>query len=413
MSEKIPKGWKWVKLGEVGIVITGKTPSSKHPEDWGYDMPFVTPTDYKNYRKFAYDSERYLSNAGINKLKNKVLPENSVLVTCIGSDMGKVVINKLPVITNQQINSIIPNRNIIFPDFLYYVLVYNYETLRIFASNGTAVPILNKTDFENIEISTPPLPDQKAIAEVLSSIDDKIELLHRQNKTLEEMAMTLFRQWFIEPTKDGLPEGWKEVEIGDILKETIGGDWGENKKFEGSIPVFCLRGIDLDNIKIYGHSNSVPIRYISKDSLEKRKLTENQILLAGSGIGPIGKTLPIHRKMINSFNLPVIYSNFCKRLEAKNKEIAYYMEFFIFYMYKNGELDQFHSGTSIPNFNMKNFLKLKIYFPPIIDIIKFSNFLDMFYSKKFSPQIQTLEKLRDTLLPKLMSGEIRIMKDKY
>jgi type I restriction enzyme S subunit len=203
----IPEGWKWVKLGEVGIVITGKTPSSKHPEDWGYDMPFVTPTDFKNYRKFAYDSERYLSSIGINKLKNKVLPENSILVTCIGSDMGKVVMNKLPVATNQQINSIIPNRNIINPDFLYYVLVYNYQTLRTFASNGTAIPILNKTDFENIEVLIPPLPEQKAIVEVLSSIDDKIELLHRQNKTLEEMAMILFRQWFIEPTKDGLPEG--------------------------------------------------------------------------------------------------------------------------------------------------------------------------------------------------------------
>jgi type I restriction enzyme S subunit len=384
MSEKIPKGWKWVKLGEVVTLNYGKSLPER------YRIPGNIPI---------------YSSAGISGWHNEPLINSKGIIIGRKGTIGKVYRSNTAFFPIDTCYYILPDDEKFDFNFMYYLLLtLNLDEL----NEDSAVPGLNRNTAYSQELFLPPLPEQKAIAEVLSSIDDKIELLHRQNKTLEEMAMTLFRQWFIEPTKDGLPEGWEEEEIGDILKETIGGDWGENEKFEGSISVFCLRGIDLDNIKIYGHSNSVPIRYVSKDSLEKRTLTENQILLAGSGIGPIGKTLPIHRKMINSFNLPVIYSNFCKRLEAKNKEIAYYMEFFIFYMYKNGELDQFHSGTSIPNFNMKNFLKLKIYFPPIIDIIKFSNFLDMFYSKKFSPQIQTLEKLRDTLLPKLMSGEVRV-----
>jgi type I restriction enzyme S subunit len=395
-------------LGEI-VFINSKNLTPNYPYDEIYYLDTGSVAEGRlisSYKKF------YLKEAPSRA--KRIVNDGDIVYSLVRPIQRHYIIIKNPpdnLIVSTGFAVITADNNKADNRFIYYYLTLDeiVEYLDSIAEGSTTTyPSIVPDDLKNIIIPLPPLPEQKAIAEVLSSLDDKIELLHRQNKTLEEMAMTLFRQWFIEPAKDGLPDGWEEVEIGDILKETIGGDWGENEKFEGSISVFCLRGIDLDNIKIYGHSNSVPIRYVSKDSLEKRTLTENQILLAGSGIGPIGKTLPIHRKMINSFNLPVIYSNFCKRLEAKNKEIAYYMEFFIFYMYKKGELDQFHSGTSIPNFNMKNFLKLKIYFPPIIDIIKFSNFLDMFYSKKFSPQIQTLEKLRDTLLPKLMSGEVRV-----
>lgn len=135
--------WKEYKLGDLGTIITGKTPSAKNPEDWGNEMLFVTPTDYCNYRKYSDDSIRKLSNIGIKRLKNKILPPSSILVTCIGSDMGKVVMTKSYCITNQQINSIIPN-NLVNPDFLYYTLISSYDTLRILGGDGTAVPIINK-----------------------------------------------------------------------------------------------------------------------------------------------------------------------------------------------------------------------------------------------------------------------------
>src|SRR3972149_6730678 len=100
--------WTQYKIKDLGLVVTGKTPSSRFPEEFGSEMPFVTPTDFRNYRKRTSFAERNLSSKGIEKLRNKVLPPSSVLVTCIGSDMGKVVMNRVPVITNQQINAIIP-----------------------------------------------------------------------------------------------------------------------------------------------------------------------------------------------------------------------------------------------------------------------------------------------------------------
>jgi Restriction endonuclease S subunits len=125
---------------------------------------------------------------------------------------------------------IIPNLNKVDKAYLYFFLTTKFEYLNT-QTTGSAIPHVNKNAFLNLPIPLPPLQEQKAIADVLSSIDDKIELLHRQNKTLEEMAMTLFRQWFIEPTKDGLPEGWEEVSLGDsdlskIIPSGI-------KKFEG------------------------------------------------------------------------------------------------------------------------------------------------------------------------------------
>jgi type I restriction enzyme S subunit len=411
----VPEGWKWVRLGEAGIVITGKTPSSKHPEDWGYDMPFVTPTDFKNYRKFAYDSERYLSSIGISKLKNKVLPENSILVTCIGY-IGKVVMNKVPVITNQQINSIIPNRNIVFPNFLYYVLVYNYETFKSFESNGTAVPILNKTDFENIEVLIPPLPEQKAIAEVLSSIDDKIELLHRQNKTLEEMAMILFKQWFIEPTKDGLPDGWEEVSLGEFIKEVLSGDWGKDEpEGEYKVAINCIRGTDISDLQ-NGLPKKTPVRFLKENKFKSIEPKDSDIIIEISGgteNQSTGRAVYINSLNRQLFEYPIIFSNFCRLLRPKENHYTYYLYLYLKYLYINDEFFSLENGTSgIKNLDYKTLLyDLKYPMPKNAEIYSsFYENVSILFEKidKNKLQIQNLEKLRDTLLPKLMSGEIRV-----
>src|SRR5690606_14250221 len=92
------------------------------------------------------------------------------------------------------------------PDFIYYSMVGMEDELKNLGSSGSVVPILNKGDFEQVEINCPDLPEQHAIASVLSSLDAKIDLLHRQNKTLEAMAETLFRQWFVEEAEEGLTQ---------------------------------------------------------------------------------------------------------------------------------------------------------------------------------------------------------------
>ena len=193
----MPENWKIYKLADLGNVVTGKTPSSKFPNDFGDIVPFVTPTDFSNYHKHVTFTARSLSLKGKKKLSNKLLPHNSVLVTCIGSQMGKIVINKEEVLTNQQLNSIITNEKV-DSDFLYYKLISIHDELRTIAGGGSTMPLLNKTDFENIEITIPEINEQKAIASILSALDDKIENNLAMNRTLEDMAMALYKHWFVD-----------------------------------------------------------------------------------------------------------------------------------------------------------------------------------------------------------------------
>ena len=142
---ELHSNWKEVKLGDIGNIITGSTPPTKNKEYFGKDCLFITPTDYRNCNKYISNSERGISILGIEKLKNRLLPSGSIMVTCIAT-MGKVLINKLPAITNQQINSIIIDNKKFSADFIYYLLIHNNNKIKSIVS-GSAVPILNKKDF--------------------------------------------------------------------------------------------------------------------------------------------------------------------------------------------------------------------------------------------------------------------------
>ena len=153
LAKEIPEGWKVKEIKEFGKIITGKTPSSNYPEDFGDDFQFITPGDFLN-EKIIIESSRKLSSLGCNRLKNKINPKNSILITCIGSDMGKVSLNYEECITNQQINSIVGNSNYYY-EYLYYKLVEIKDILKSIAVGGSTMPMLNKSSFEEIKILKP------------------------------------------------------------------------------------------------------------------------------------------------------------------------------------------------------------------------------------------------------------------
>ena len=361
--------WKEYKLGEIGTVITGKTPSARNPEDWGDNMLFITPSDYRNYRKYATNSERKLSKVGIDRFEKKILPANSILVTCIGSDMGKVVMNWESCITNQQINAIVPNTSV-NNNFLYYRLISIYDTLRILGGDGTAVPIVNKSDFENIKIELPPLPEQIRIASILSSLDDKIDLLHRENKTLEAMAETLFRQWFIEEAK----EDWEEGKLGDMIEIKYGKD---HKKLEdGKIPVIGSGGI---------------MRYANTSLYDKES-----VLIPRKG--SLNNVMYINKPFWTVDTM--FYTKMLKPNTAK----------FVYHFMKGLDLANMNVGSAVPSMTTEVLNNIPIDIPPQDVFDKFENHVGNLYRKMEdnNKQIQTLIQQRDGLLPKLMSGEVKI-----
>jgi type I restriction enzyme S subunit len=180
----IPKGWEVKSVKDFGETITGKTPSKKFPEHFGKDMPFVTPTDFKNYGKHILNANRSISKLGIEKHKRNVIPANSIIVTCIGSDMGKVAISKTSCLTNQQINSL-KCKNY---HFMFCFFVHNYSLLKSLAGDGTTMPIINKSTFESIEVLYPGNENLNSFEKIIKEYDKQI-----LNNTQENQSLTNLR----------------------------------------------------------------------------------------------------------------------------------------------------------------------------------------------------------------------------
>lgn len=414
MSEKIPKGWKWVKVEDFAEVVSGGTPSTDRPEFWNGDIAWITPKDLSDF-KFRYISrgERNISRQGLESSNAKLLPKGTVLLSS-RAPVGYLAIAKNELTTNQGFQSLVPKENVI-TEFLYYLLKDNVEYLKSQAS-GTTFGEISKSTLKKLIFLLPPLPEQKAIAEVLSSLDDKIDLLHRQNKTLEEMAMTLFRQWFIEPTKDGLPEGWEEVSLGEFIKEILGGDWGKEKpEGEYKIKVNCIRGTDISDLQD-SLPKKTPIRFIKQSKFKSIEPKDGDIILEISGgteTQSTGRSIYISSFNRQLFEYPIIFSNFCRLLRPKENYYTYYLYLYLKYLYINDEFFSLENGTSgIKNLDYKTLLyDLKYPMPKNTEIyLSFYENVSILFEKidKNKFQIQTLEKLRDTLLPKLMSGEVRV-----
>lgn len=187
---EIPEGWEVTTLGNIGRVVTGKTPSTKNKEYWGNMLEFITPTDFKNYGKFTAGSERSLSLVGAEKIKNNVLPINSILVTCIGSDMGKVVISQSECVTNQQINSLVID-NLTMVEYVYQYIIYIYPLLRAISMGGSTMPIINKTDFQNIEIILPSSDLVEEFHNIIYAFNEQIKQNQEQTQTLTKLRDTL------------------------------------------------------------------------------------------------------------------------------------------------------------------------------------------------------------------------------
>ena len=174
--------WRKVSVGNLGRVVTGKTPKTAIVENYGGTIPFLTPSDDMSVKYVEYTTKR-LTELGLTEVKNCLLPPRSICVSCIGSDLGKVVMTTGKTVTNQQINSIIPFDGL-DADFIYYAMLILGKQLNYISKTSTAVPIVNKTSFSNYDIRLPNLEEQQRISSVLTALDARIELNKKINHHL-------------------------------------------------------------------------------------------------------------------------------------------------------------------------------------------------------------------------------------
>ena len=412
--------WKEVSLSELGKTITGKTPSSQYPEDFGDEVPFITPSDSFE-KKYISRPERYLSRLGSDRLKDKIISSDSIMVTCIGSAMGKVAKNSLPSVTNQQINSIIVNENF-DSDYIYYLFKNNYAVFRNAASGSTAIPILNKTDFDNLRFKVElDLNQQRKMVSILSKIDDKIEINNQINQELETMAKTLYDYWFVQfdfPDQNGkpykssggkmvyhpelkreIPEGWGVEALKDFESKIITGKTpsrANSDNFGGEIPFITIGDI-RGNTFIY--STSETLTDLGASVQQNKYLPQGSLCVSCiATVGEIGFTTePSHtNQQINS----IVFEDETNR---------YYLYFALKNYFENANASA-KTGNTFANMNKEDFSGIKIIFPNKEIKNNFHKITEPYFSqiKCLQGQNQELTQLRDWLLPMLMNGQVKV-----
>lgn len=395
--------WKEVRLGDVCTrVCSGGTPKSTNLSYYGGEIPWLNTKEIDFNR--IYSTEKTITDSGLNNSSAKWIVPNTITVAMYGATAGKSCIVKVPMTTNQACCNLAINDKVADYEFVYYSLKNDYTTLASLA-NGGAQQNLNAQIIKDYVLKMPSLADQHRIASILSSLDRKIELNNKINADLEEMAQAIFKNWFVdfEPFKDGkfvdselgmIPEGWKVISLSEIMKYN-GGSQPPASEFidtyqEGYIRFIQIRDYDNDS-----HITYIPI------SKRNKLCDELDIMIAryGAALGRICWGLK------GAYNVAL----------AKVTPIkSYYREYLRCYLntsYFYQSINNKGARCAQSGFNQSDINSYMIAFP--IDETVVMNFNDLCSSimdKRLSLKYESsrLSLLRDTLLPRLMSGELEV-----
>ena len=364
--------WREYALGDILSFRTGKLDSNAAVENGKYPFFTCSPITLK-INNYAFDENAIL-----------LAGNNANGVFCIKRYDGKFnAYQRTYVITTQEHNI----------DFLYYALMLQLDNFQQLSS-GTATRFLTATILNSFKLRLPPLHNQRVIAEVLSSLDDKIDLLTRQNATLEALAQTYFRQWFVEEAR----ENWEEQSLYTVIN-ILGGGTPSTKipeYWDGDIPWFTPKD-----------ANSL----ICMDT--EKHITQSGLSHCNSKLYPAGTLFISARGTVGKLSIcgvPMAMNQSCYAITGKGK-----IPNFIAYLaseYSIAELQQNASGAVFDTITTDTFKAIRLALPAIDDNfnVEADEKLKNYYEKIIANthQILTLQKLRDTLLPKLVSGEVRV-----
>ena len=378
--------WKTYRLSEIVELIGGGTPRTSNPEYWNGNIPWLSVADFNTGRKYVSLTEKTISEKGLNESSTKLLKPGDIIISARGT-VGVVAVLDKPMAFNQSCYGVRANLSLSINDYIYYLLKDTIPGFLQIAHGGVFDTITRDTFYE-IDVSLPPLPEQTAIASILSSLDDKIDLLHRQNATLEKMAETLFRQWFVEEAK----EEWGTGKLGDEFDLTMGASPpGESYNEEGfGIPMYQGNadfGFRFPTNRVF---TTDPKRFAEKyDTLVSVRAPVGEQNMANERCC-IGRGVAAFRfKKDNSFYTYTYY-----KMKSLINDIKQFNE----------------TGTVFGSISKSDFENIEIVIPDKISIHKFQNEANPIDDKITTNtiQVRTLTALRDTLLPKLMSGKVRV-----
>lgn len=404
---KIPKDWGVVELSKIGGVITGTTPSTKVEEYWGKGYPFVTPTDFSG-KKYVYDTGRTVTQNGVEKAR--VVPKDSIMVVCIAS-VGEVAMASTECITNQQINTIVCNKEC-DQNYIYYAMLSSKNRLRRWAGITTS-PIIKKSLFEKFPIPVPPFPEQKKIAEILSTMDKAIEKVGEAIDKTQKLKKGLMQDLLTKgighkefrDTKIGrIPREWEVtqlMEIAEINKDSI--DPARN------FPNDKFLYVDIDSVENGTGVISNAKEIIGKDapSRARRLMHYNDVLM--STVRPYLKAFAI---VPQRFQNQICSTGFAV-LTCKEKASPLYLLHTLFTGSVMDQCTRMMVGGQYPALNSSQVEKIRVPLPPLPEQRKIAEILSTADDRLelLRKRKKRLEKIKKGLMNDLLTGRKRVRLD--
>ena len=388
------KEWKNYKFSELVYILGGGTPKTNVPEYWNGTIPWLSVKDFNSIEKFVYTTEKTITQLGLEKSSTQLLKKNDIIISARGT-VGEIAVIPHKMAFNQSCYGIRAKEEIINSDFLYYLLKNSINLLK-HNTHGSVFDTITRETFDSIEIKLPPLETQQKIAKVLSAIDDKIELNNSINNNLEQQAQAIFKSWFVdfEPFGGTMPDNWKSLTLGDVT-ENIRTRIGKNN-------YIVLSAVNTGKLQPSDEFFSKQV--YSKNTEKYIKVDEGNFAYnpARINIGSIG---------INDLG----YTGCVSPVYVAFSVEHHYESFFRFYFKSSifkEETRTRASGSVRQSLNYTDFALIEINYPSTDIARKFNEIYNTFFKVKndIEKENKSLIQLRDTLLPKLMSGEIDVSK---
>lgn len=364
-----------------------------------------------NTRKFRY----YIDEKKFDEMKRFQVRKDDLIISCSGT-VGKVSIirdDDPKGIISQALLLLRVDTNKILPLYLKYFFLSRdgYNAIVSRSSGSVQVNIAKRNVIEQISFRLPQIGTQRKIVEVLSSIDEKIEENERINNNLEQQAQAIFKEWFIDNPENN---EWSTGTFSELIKSTLNGDWGkEAPTGNNTEKVYCIRGADIPEVKA-GNKGKMPTRYILPKNFATKQLTAGDIVVEISGGSPTqstGRCTAITQSLLDRYDSGMVCTNFCKAMKPK-EGYSLFIYYYWQYLYGKGVFFSYENGTTgIKNLDFSGFIETEtILIPPVDKVIAFDDYCKQIFNQIFAngKQNEHLAVLRDTLLPKLMSGELDV-----
>ena len=406
---------EWLKTSLIDIVelIGGGTPKTSKAEYWGGNINWLSVKDFNNENRYVYSTEKTITEEGLNNSSTKLLRKDDIIISARGT-VGELAMIPFPMAFNQSCYGI-RAKDGINSTFLYYLIKHSVRKLKAM-THGSVFDTITRDTFANIEVAIPDIETQQRVAKMLADIDDKVENNQRINNNLEQQAVLLFKKWFIEfdnssknmlETRFGLvPESFKLLKNGElplvVTDYVANGSFASLKAnvtlYQEPNYAYFIRNTDLKS-----GTFEVFVDEHSYNFLSKSTLYGGEIII--SNVGDVGSVF-----LCPKLDKPMTLGNNIIMLRPEQENLRYYLYIWFKWLYGQSLIQGIKGGSAQPKFNKTDFKNLPIFLPPDDLLEQFHQIVKPMFEliDENNTENQALTRTRDTILPRLMSGELDV-----